>query len=65
MEKSVSDLEGDPFLVPVLVEGIAVVRILVEWVAVEKSVLDRIAFEWVPSCHPVPVEHWKDSACHL
>ncbi len=76
MEKRVSDLEGDSSLVLVegnaaerfLVEGIVVEEFLVDRVPVERVVLEgvaeRIAFEWVPSCHPVH-EHQKGSACHL
>ncbi len=72
-EKRVSDLEGNPSLA--LAEGIAVEkidieRILVDRVPVDKVPVERVdlegvAVERVPSCHPVQVEHLKDSGCHL
>ncbi len=52
-ERRISDLGGGPSLV------------LAEGIAFEKVVLERIAFERVASCHPVQVEHLKDSACHF
>ncbi len=55
-EKRVSDLEGDSSLV--LVEGIVLEKIVLE------NVLEEV-LEGIPSCHPVQVEHWEDSVCHL
>ncbi len=59
-EKRVSNLEGDSSLGPVPVEGRFAVEILVDRVPAE-----RIPVEIVASCHPVHVDHWKDSVCHL
>ncbi len=48
----------------IVLERVLVDRVPVERVPVERVASERIAFERVPSCHPVQVEHWKDSVCH-
>ncbi len=56
VEERVSDLEGDSPLF--LVEGIVVEKIVLE------NVLEEV-LEGIASCHPIQVEHLKDSVCHL
>ncbi len=62
VEERISDLEGDPSLS--LAEGIAVEKVLVDRVPVERVPVEKV-LERVPSCHPVQVEYWEDSVCHL
>ncbi len=64
MEKSVSDLEGDPSFV--LVERVAAVKILVDRVPVERVIIVRVVLvERIASCYPIQGEQRRDPVCHL